>query len=313
MASIVFEKFYGVKVSPGKEFDDAVHVLKMLGGFNNVRDLTQVILEVIVINTPSRIMRSVDIGRIDLQEYVRRVTKGESSPPFVRSSLNWLIEEGSRMLGKYVDKRFILSLIESRAKELGKSDELMDFRAQLGNLRAYGSGLFATLFSELYFGSGLIRKIYGAEPRFIHGPGLIEKDKLIVSEKTLSYLRERCPKGLAIITGRGRLITEATLRPVLKYFEIDKSVFTGDRRDGVEKPDPTPLLECVRKLGAEKVLYVGDGGEDVFLVRKAVEKGLKAHFAGVLTNKFSYEVFTSLKADIIARDVNDLKAIFEKL
>ncbi len=312
VACIIFEKFYGIKIVPGKEFDEAIHILKMLGGFNNVRDITAIIIETLLSESSSTIDLKADLGKISLEEYVARVSEGESSPPFVKSALNWLIKEGLKKLGEYTSKAYIISLINDKARKLGNFEELNAFRRHLGSLRSYGSGIFASLFSETYFGSEGIKRIYGVEPKYIDGPGLIKKDKIIVSEETLRLLESRVPKKLAILTGRGRLITEMSLSPILKYFDIEKSVFTWDRKDRVEKPDPSVLMECYRKLNARSVLYVGDGGEDIFLVKNAVKRGLETYFAGVLTNKFSRELFTKLGAEIIAEDVNGLTAVFEK-
>ncbi|MBS7621913.1 HAD-IA family hydrolase, partial [Candidatus Bathyarchaeota archaeon] len=190
--------------------------------------------------------------------------------------------------------------------------ELRRFRELIGPIFPYGSGTMTTLFSELYVGSDGIRRKYGVNPRFYDGPGLLENEKLIVEPEALEELRNLAPKGLAILSGKGRWEAEKILGPILHYFNLETSLFTGDTGRDMDKPNPTGLLECCRKLRAEHVLYVGDGGEDYFLVMKARERGIKACLAAVLTNKYSYTFFTKYSANVILENVNFLPKLFKR-
>ena len=311
-SSIILEKLYGIEIFPGREFDEAIYMLKMLGGFNNMRDIAMLLTQWIFLDIPSAKMIKDDLGRVDLDEYIAKVTSNETSPKYVRDSLNKLVNWGLNKLGEYVSKSQLFSLIEHKARELQREQALKDLRVKLGPRRPYGAGILTTLFSEIYFGSDEVVKLYGSRPRYVNTPGLIKQDKVIVTEDSLQFLDRKVSKGLAIITGRSRRLTEITLKPFLKYFRIDASMFTSDLPEAYEKPSPRVLIECQERLGARRVLYVGDGGEDLFLVKNVIEKGSKALFAGVLTNKFSDQLFPKLEADIIASDVNKLVELFKK-
>ena len=52
-SSIILEKLYGTEIFPGREFDEAIHMLKMLGGFNNVRDIAMLLTQWIFLDIPS--------------------------------------------------------------------------------------------------------------------------------------------------------------------------------------------------------------------------------------------------------------------
>jgi len=312
MPSIILEKLYGIEIFPGKEFDDAIHVLKMLGGFNNIRDIALLLIQWIFLDIPSTERIADDLGEVNLAKYLAKITSGETFPKYVRKSLNDLICLGLNKLGEYVSKSQLFSIIEGKAKELGREAALKDLKTKLGPRNPYGAGILTTLFSEVYFGADIVMRLYGSKPRYVNAQGLIKQEKLLVTEGNLQIFKERVPKGLAIITGRSKRLTEITLKSFFKYFRLDASMFTSDLPEDYEKPNPKVLIECQKKLGAQKVLYVGDSGEDIFLVKNAVEKGSEAIFAGLLTNKFSDQLFSKLKADIIASDVNKLVELFKK-
>jgi len=311
MPCIILERLYGVELRPGKEFDDAISLLKMLGGFNNVRDIALTLTYWIFVDLPSIKRVREDLGRINLDEYVALITEDYTKPSYVRESLKMLVNWGLSKLGEYVSRAKLLALIENRAKALGREGELKALRLKLGPRSPHGAGVFPTLFEEVYFGSDEIRRRYGAKPRYVNVPGLVKREKIIVTEESLRVFRENASKGLAIITGRSRRLTEMALKPLLKYFRLDASMFTSDMPADFEKPNPKVLIECQRRLGAQRILYVGDGGEDIFLVKKAARENSRAFFAGVLTNKFSDELFAKLKADIVASDVNSLATLFQ--
>ena len=306
------DQLYGIECRLGDDFDEAFHLLKMLGGFNNVRTVTVILLQTLFIYSGAPEPLRQRLQKIDLEHYLSRLVRGRSRPRFAEKALRWIMSEGMKMLGDHVTRADLESLIDERARSMRKLEELRKLRRLIGPLFPYGSGMLTTLFSELWLGSEGIRRKHGVEPRFYDGPGLIENERLIVEPETLEQLRKIASKGLAILSGRGRWEILKVLDPIINYFRIDASVFTRDKPMMIEKPNPAGLIECCRKLEADKILYVGDGGEDLFLTREASKKGVKAYMAGVLTNKYSYTFFTKQRAEAILEDINLLPKLFKQ-
>ena len=195
-----------------------------------------------------------------------------------------------------------------------------------------GDDLLKRLFEEIYLGGSLFSRFYGIRPFFKFKKGLIEKEQLIPSKKTLSLLNARLGKfgvyserprsqGLYVIEQMGvtRYFDEKAL-----YFYDDLAQFAGRGCDAAPKktgkPDPSEFIALADKmLGTVDVgAYVGDTVSDALLVRNAREKGLEnIAFIGTLSSSsrrrelFSkYEMYA---ADAIIMDANDLPFLLEKL
>jgi HAD superfamily hydrolase (TIGR01548 family) len=146
-----------------------------------------------------------------------------------------------------------------------------------GDLRR--TNLVQRLFQELYLGRDLFVRTYGEEPIWHEGEGLIARERLIPSPRTLEALAARLP--LAIATGRPR----AEARYALDQFRI-APYFTavvdledvqaeeaqrGERPLG--KPHPYSLLEAACRAGGDgrACAYVGDQPDDMRAARRAAE------------------------------------------
>jgi len=310
ITAIYLDQILGIECRIGVDYDEAFQLMKMLGGFNNVRNIVSIILQTIYVELgcPDPMKRGLE--HIDLNRYMGQVSWNGSSPKPLENAFKWLISSMIPFLGEYVSPEYVEALLDRRA---GFLQRLREFRELIGPISPYGSGIMTTLFSELYIGSGGIRKKHGVNPRFYYGPGLLENERLIIEPKVLEELRKLARKGLAILSGKGRWEAEKILSPILRYFDLEASIFTGDNsRREMDKPNPAGLLECCKRLGARRVLYVGDGGEDYFLAMRARENGIETYLAAVLTNKYSYTFFTRCPADVILENVNFLSKLFKQ-
>ena len=78
----------------------------------------------------------------------------------------------------------------------------------------------------------------------------------------------------------------------------------------IGKPSPYSLLTVSKSLSKKgKILYVGDSAEDILMTQKANKKSNRFVFAAIYgDSKISKkdQVFQSLGADIIVKNVNDL-------
>ncbi|MEM4718685.1 MAG: HAD-IA family hydrolase [Nitrososphaerota archaeon] len=309
ITAIYLDQLFGIDCAVGSDYDEAFQLLKMLGGFNNVRNIVSVILQAVFVELGCPDPLRGDLEPIELHHYMGQISHGWSSSKPLGNALRWLISSTAKHLGEYVTPEDVEALLERRACSPQK---LREFRRLIGPIFPYGSGAMTTLFSELYLGYEGIKRKYGVDPRYYDGPGILYNERLMVELEVLEALKRFAPNGLAILSGKGRWEAEKILSPVLHHFNSDAILFTGDDKREVDKPNPTGLLECCRKLGAKRVLYVGDGGEDYFLVLRARERGIEAHLAAVLTNKYSYAFFTRCLADAIIENANFLPKLFKR-
>ena len=309
---IILDKLYGVKPLLGEDFEDALKRIEVLGGFNNDWHKTSLMIQAISIHLkPPKTIRR-DLGRIDVSEYVKRCEASETSPKEVKAAIEWVRRKAGEMYGRYVDLKSFEKELEREAEKLGRAKELNELREALGPLTSYGSGLLTTLYDEIYLGEEGIRERYGSRPRYVSWRGLLDREIVLVREEALEELLRLLPRGITIATGRGRWETERVLGSLTKYFDLDVGVFSADSPMEYEKPSSKILVECSRRLRAERIIYVGDSFEDLLSARKASEEGLDAFFVGVLTNPYSLDLFIKQEADAIIDDVNMLPRVLKK-
>ena len=309
---IILKELYGFECKLGRDFDKTVKFLEMLGGFNNDWNKAAVMMQAIFLHLDDVKARKNKLEQIEIESYLEQVSDQESSPQIIKDALAWMKKTISENLGKFVTREDLEKILDEEAEKRGRLNQLRELREKLGPITRYGEGMLTTLYDEIYLGEQGVKAKYGRKPRYVSWNGAIEREKVLISGDTLRELQQLIPKGLVIITGRGRWEVEKTLGRLIDYFNLDASIFVADQREEREKPDPLLLIECARRMKSEKILYVGDSAEDLIMVKSAVEKGLNALFAGVLTNENALGFFVEKKAEAIMEDVNDLPRLFKR-
>ena len=115
---------------------------------------------------------------------------------------------------------------------------------------------------ERYAGEALVERVYGHAARGVGGAGLWRDDRLLIPTDLAPLSMP-----IAVFTGRD----EGEARWVTERFRIFDSLeerhfwHTGK---GVAKPDPECFGRCVRGLGVEPVLYIGDLAADAETVAR---------------------------------------------
>ncbi|MGI0050022.1 MAG: HAD family hydrolase, partial [Nitrososphaera sp.] len=85
--------------------------------------------------------------------------------------------------------------------------------------------------------------------------------------------------------GRSRLAAEYSLKPVMKYFNLDACVFLEDEKREYAKPNPYAIRHAMEAMDARTAVYAGDSAEDLLMARRAEkETGVKIAFVGVYGN-----------------------------
>ncbi|MGI0092418.1 MAG: HAD family hydrolase, partial [Nitrososphaerales archaeon] len=184
-----------------------------------------------------------------------------------------------------------------------------------------GKSLLSTLFDEMVYGRVVFREMYGFEcvTEQLSNPGLIANEKKLVSDKALETFSLLSGGNLGVITGRPRIPTIFTLGDTFArwFTKPELCLFTGDYILDMEeaKPSPKPMINVAKKLCASKepILYVGDSGEDLLMVKNANGRGLdcKVYFAGIASSKEKARYFESEgeRVDCVVSGVNELASV----
>ena len=314
--------------------DRMLFAFRRSGGFNNDWDLTYTILTFILCNLPPKIRESI--------EKHLKMTKEGADP---HEKLLDLMREAERDGLSLLDRTVIGKLIDDLFKFAGKLDStgidsvnknllideslesfyeiIRDFLNYPGDV---GESIIATLFEEVFCGSSLFREVYGLEPKFYRGRGLIENERLIVKPNVLDRLG-RIIGGFrfGISSGSGVRQAEYVLGNLLRMFNHKALVFKEDidraeREVGVRlwKPNPYPLLRSASALEPFRyALYVGDSMEDLIMVDEARRTDKRFLFAGVYyyssPREEALKAFLEAGCDLILPSVNELPDVLEMI
>jgi len=146
--------------------------------------------------------------------------------------------------------------------------------------------ILARVFDELFYGPELFKQQDHLEPKYwTGGTPFIKRDRLAVSTRTMKKLHGMFEGNLAIVSGRSRLAAEYSLKPVMKYFNLDACVFLEDEKREYAKPNPYSIMHAMRAMDARTAVYVGDSTEDLLMAKRAEkEAGVKIAFVGIYGN-----------------------------
>lgn len=301
--AIVLDRVCGLKIQLGPELDRALDILRLLGGFNNDWDSTSAIIQAICVFAPESPPHPIRSENLRVEDYVERVNAGESAPEYVAKALRWLEREFSACEG-FMDLKAVEEVIEALARGLSSHKRLIRLREVLGYPGEFGGSFLATLFDEIFLGARGVEEKYGMRPRYVVYRGTLENERLMIEEETLKRLRDLMPRGLALMTGRGRWETEKTMAQLLRYFNLSASIYSADLGPDYEKPSAKPLVESAHRLGAEKIIYVGNSMEDLLTAQAASREGVETAFIAVAQNRLSGRQLAEKGADAIIDDIN---------
>ena len=307
----LFATLLGLKLNR-VEFARAVESLRELGTFNNDWDTLAVAVAYLYGKSP-------DTGSLD------QIANEKPLAARLRAFESRLSRE-KRKLKKF-DFKELFEII-SGVPEGTRRDKLIEkiltevrLRRKFYKVITYpkpvGKSFLGTLFDELVYGTKLFKETYGFDcvTRKISKPGLVIKERKLVSDLSLSHLNDLSGGNIGIITGRPRVPTIFTLGDSYrKWFNPDLCLFTGDYLLEVEevKPSAKPMIKVAKMVDSNRpILYVGDSGEDLLMVKNAKSSGQldkKVYFAAIADSKEKIDFFESQKnmVDCIVSDVNEL-------
>lgn len=171
--------------------------------------------------------------------------------------------------------------VESVLERLRGVDGMEALVSRLGELGDRRANPVYSVFDQIFYGPELYRRMSGKESAF-EGPGMIENDRLILSDRLLAWLRGAFGRRMAIVTGRGLESIRHSLGPMLGSFDLDSSAFLEDEPRELAKPNPAALVRAAESMGSRDCLYVGDSMEDLMMSRDASSPGRRISFCGVV-------------------------------
>lgn len=301
----------------GVELHRAIGELRKLGTFNNDWDTLDVLVAFLY-------SKHIDTKSLD------EIASIGSLPERLRSFESQVLSKRddplpSLPLGDLA--KFVSSLTQGTTRDhvcrmLLRNASFEKFSELAQYPRPVGESFLATLYDETVYGKAVFKKMYGIDcaTKLFSDPGLITKEKKIVEEKSLDLFYFACEGNLGVITGRPKIPTLYTMGSSFTKWFTKPSIcmFTGDYSlDSTEtKPSPKPLLKVKYQLpDGYPLLYVGDSGEDVLMVKNANKTSdERIFFAGIANTKDKAEYFQSEKesVDCIVSNVNELGALVAK-
>lgn len=197
--------------------------------------------------------------------------------------------------------------LESFAAEVKKAGGGLQMARRLALSSAGDSDVLAAwepetirrIFMEIYAGKDYCGRLYGFEPKYVSGRGLINAERVLVDG---DFVRTFAPK-VGILTGRTKEETEVALQMARLAELIPMSNVVYD--DGtLRKPDPRTLIVLKERLGAHDIFYLGDTPDDVETVVRA-RRFDDAFLAGVVApGPKDLDSYFALGADMVTLNAN---------
>lgn len=137
------------------------------------------------------------------------------------------------------------------------------------------------IFDQLFYGPELYEKLFKNKSQFVES-GLIENDMVIVNDSLILKLKTKFSSKISIVTGRGKESVRYSLKNLLEQFDTDNSAFLEDESREMAKPNPISLIQAIKGMKSNSVVYVGDSMEDLIMAKEASEQGYQATFCGII-------------------------------
>jgi phosphoglycolate phosphatase-like HAD superfamily hydrolase len=325
--SYIFEELTGFPLPKNIVSKEIIYLFKKSGGFNNDWDLAYAILMLTLCNMPKEFQevfeKNVKMSQSegDLLKrflYVKNGVRREFNPKSLGQALTRL-EETLRQFAKMCDALGINSL-ENKITNLRDALKAREFFATAKSFLSYpggvGESVLTTVFEEKFCGFSLFKEIYGQEPKFYFGKGLIENERAIIQPETLDQLAFMFGEAkFGVASGRPLKLTKHALSGLLDKFNSKAMVFFEEiEAVKLNKPNPFSLLKASEGLEPFKyALYIGDSMEDMLMVEEANRVDDRFLFAGVYAYSDCKDDvvrdFLMNEADAVIPSVNDLPIV----
>jgi HAD superfamily hydrolase (TIGR01549 family) len=202
--------------------------------------------------------------------------------------------------------------ILSAEKYIEKLTEIDEIKNKLSYPGTHHDNPLYKIFDQLFYGPELYEKLFKIKSKFVE-PGLIENDMVIVNDSLILKLKTKFSSKISIVTGRGKESVRYSLKNLLEQFDTDNSAFLEDEPREMAKPNPVSLIQAIKGMKSNSIVYVGDSMEDLIMAKKATEQGYKTTFCGIIgTSKApqkKLELFEKNGALLVLESINFLPKV----
>ena len=171
--------------------------------------------------------------------------------------------------------------ILSAEKYIEKFTEIDELKNKLSYPGTHHDNPLYKIFDQLFYGPELYEKLFKIKSKFVES-GLIENDMVIVNDSLILKLKTKFSSKISIVTGRGKESVRYSLKNLLEQFDTDNSAFLEDEPREMAKPNPVSLIQAIKGMKSNSIVYVGDSMEDLIMAKKASEQGYQATFCGII-------------------------------
>jgi HAD superfamily hydrolase (TIGR01549 family) len=171
--------------------------------------------------------------------------------------------------------------ILSAEKYIEKLTEIDEIKNKLSYPGTHHDNPLYKIFDQLFYGPELYEKLFKIKSKFVES-GLIENDIVIVNDSLILKLKTKFSSKISIVTGRGKESVRYSLKNLLELFDTDNSAFLEDESREMAKPNPVSLIQAIKGMKSNSVVYVGDSMEDLIMAKDASEQGYQATFCGII-------------------------------
>ena len=171
--------------------------------------------------------------------------------------------------------------ILSAEKYIEKLTEIDEIKNKLSYPGTHHDNPLYKIFDQLFYGPELYEKLFKNKSDFSESC-LIENDIVIISGSLISKLKTKFSSKISIVTGRGKESVRYSLKNLLEQFDTDNSAFLEDESREMAKPNPVSLIQAIKGMKSNSIVYVGDSMEDLIMAKKASEQGYQATFCGII-------------------------------
>ena len=318
--------FIGINLPSDDILNKIIYLYKRSGGFNNDWDIVYSILLTISPILP-KVFKKKFIELVNSKEFTKRTlhnrfqyikTAFEDVKPFTLNiewpklinNLTMYAEKANTMGITSIDKQLI---IKPESENTSICVAMKCFLCYPGNVK---QSLLSRVFDEIFYGPNLFQKQHKDHPKYYMGKGLVEKERKIITLKTLTDLSKIIGyHNFGIVSGRDFLSAKHTLGKIINEYKEEALFFLQDfETDSFEKfkkPSPLLLLKSAHSLNPfQYAIYVGDSIEDILMVKNANEIDPRFLSLGLYSTSDYKEEFIShlleMKTDIILPSVNDI-------
>ncbi len=299
--------------------------LRRTGVFNNDWDSTYALTLFATLSLPRNIITKIAQGG-SRSDAARKLPPSDGDMKAVAEKIEALVDTFcSSAMKSNIGWQAVNKFLQTKIADSVSALAIANAQERLGYPGSPPNCLLSTIFDEIYHGARLFQRMYKIKARCGRTRGLIENERLLIRRRDLDATNKLLGKGrLAVATGRPYLAAQHVLREIMNYFNREASIFIGDvdvhpelapKLAKYRKPSGLSLIHARKVFSSDMLLYVGDSGEDVRMVKNAKRSSAPILFAGIYgrDEDGKSRFFREREADMILPEVRRIVPLLRSM